>query len=132
MRSQLWKVAVLFVLLSSLSNNGFSAERKTPSDIGKRQSGIASIYDRSSGKDTASGEPLNESALTAAHRTLPLNTVVELTNSRTGQKTLVRINDRGPFVDGRIIDLTPAAARALGVDGLASVSLEVVSLRDKR
>ena len=44
----------------------------------------------------------------------------------------MRINDRGPFVDGRIIDLTPAAARALGVDGLASVSLEVVSLRDKR
>jgi rare lipoprotein A len=132
MRSQLWKVGVLFILLSSLSNNGFSAERKTPSDIGKRQSGIASIYDRSSGKDTASGEPLNESALTAAHRTLPLNTVVEVTNNRTGQKTLVRINDRGPFVDGRIIDLTPAAARALGVDGLASVSLEVVSLRDKR
>ena len=132
MRSQLWKVGVLFVLLSSLSNNGFSAERKAPSDIGKRQSGIASIYDRSSGKDTASGETLNESALTAAHRTLPLNTIVEVTNSRTGQKTLVRINDRGPFVDGRIIDLTPAAARALGVDGLASVSLEVVSLRDKR
>ncbi len=132
MRSLLWKVAVLLILLSSLSNNGFAADRKTPSDIGKRQSGIASIYDRSSGKDTASGEPLNESALTAAHRTLPLNTVVELTNSRTGQKTLVRINDRGPFVDGRIIDLTPAAARALGVDGLASVSLEVVSLRDKR
>src|SRR6478672_13157037 len=131
MRSLLWKVAVLLILLSSLSNNGFAADRKTPSDIGKRQSGIASIYDRSSGKDTASGEPLNESALTAAHRTLPLNTVVELTNSRTGQKTLVRINDRGPFVDGRIIDLTPAAARALGVDGLASVSLEVVSLRDK-
>ena len=132
MRSLLWKVAVLLILLSSLSNNGFAADRKTPSDIGKRQSGIASIYDRSSGKDTASGEPLNESALTAAHRTLPLNTIVEVTNSRTGQKTLVRINDRGPFVDGRIIDLTPAAARALGVDGLASVSLEVVSLRDKR
>ena len=132
MRSLLWKVAVLLILLSSLSNNGFAADRKTPSDIGKRQSGIASIYDRSSGKDTATGEPLNESALTAAHRTLPLNTVVEVTNNRTGQKTLVRINDRGPFVDGRIIDLTPAAARALGVDGLATVSLEVVSLRDKR
>ena len=88
-------------------------------------------YDRSSGKDTASGESLNESAHTAAHRTLPLNTVVEVTNNRTGQKTLVRINDRGPFVDGRIIDLTPAAARALGVDGLARVSLEVVSLPDE-
>jgi rare lipoprotein A len=88
---------------------------------------IASIYDRSSGKDTASGESLNESALTGAHRTLPLNTVVEVTNNETGRKTLVRINDRGPFVHGRIIDLTPAAARALGVDGLARVSLEIIS-----
>jgi rare lipoprotein A len=132
MRSLLWKLGVLLIFLNLLSNNGFAADRKTPSDIGKRQSGIASIYDRSSGKDTASGEPLNESALTAAHRTLPLNTVVEVTNNRTGQKTLVRINDRGPFVDGRVIDLTPTAALALGVDGLASVSLEVVSLPDKR
>ena len=133
MCSQLWKVGVLFGFLSSLSNQtGFAADRKASSELGKRQSGIASTSDRSSGKDTASGETLNESALTAAHRTLPLNTIVEVTNSRTGQKTLVRINDRGPFVGGRIIDLTPAAARALGVDGLASVSLEVVSLRDKR
>ena len=132
MRSHLWKLGVLVVLLSPLSNQiGFAANRKNPSDIGKKQSGIASIYDRSSGKDTASGESLNESAHTAAHRSLPLNTVVEVTNNRTGQKTLVRINDRGPFVDGRIIDLTPAAARALGVDGLARVSLEVVSLPDE-
>lgn len=128
MRSHLWKLGVLVVLLSPLSNQGFAADRTNPSDIAKRQSGIASTYDRSSGKDTASGESLNESAHTAAHRTLPLNTVVEVTNNRTGQKTLVRINDRGPFVDRRIIDLTPAAAGALGVDGLARVSLEVVSL----
>ena len=105
MRSQLRKLSVLVVLLSSLSNQiGFAANRKN-SDIEKKQSGIASIYDRSSGKDTASGESLNESAHTAAHRSLPLNTVVEVTNNRTGQKTLVRINDRGPFADGRIIDL---------------------------
>jgi peptidoglycan lytic transglycosylase len=132
MRSQLRKVGVLVVLLSSLSSQiGFAADRKNSSDIGKKQSGIASIYDRSSGKDTASGESLNESAHAAAHRSLPLNTVVEVTNNRTGQKTLVRINDRGPFANGRIIDLTPAAARALGVDGLARVSLEVVSLPDE-
>jgi rare lipoprotein A len=128
MRSHFWKLGVLVVLLSPQSNQGFAADRTNQSDIGKWQSGIASTYDRSSGKDTASGESLNESAHTAAHRILPLNTVVEVTNNRTGQKTLVRINDRGPFVDGRIIDLTPAAARALGVDGLARVSLEVVSL----
>jgi rare lipoprotein A len=132
MRSRLWKLGVLIVLLSPLSNQGFAADRTNQSDIIKWQSGIASTYDRSSGKDTASGESLNESAHTAAHRTLPLNTVVEVTNNRTGQKTLVRINDRGPFVYGRIIDLTPAAAGALGVDGLARVSLEVVSLPDER
>ena len=114
MRSPFWRLGLFFILLSALSNQvGFAAERRNPSDIGKRQIGIASTYDRSSGKDTASGEAVNESALTAAHR------------------TVVRINDRGPFVHGRIIDLTPAAARALGVDGLARVSLEVVSLSDE-
>ena len=80
-------------------------------------SGIASIYDRSSGKKTASGEELQEGSLTAAHRTLPFGTVVEVTNKRNGYKAVVRINDRGPFVDGRIIDLTPAGARALGFSG---------------
>jgi rare lipoprotein A len=132
MRYPFWRLGLFVIFLSALSNQvGFAAERRNPSDIGKRQSGIASTYDRSSGKDTASGEALNESALTAAHRTLPLNTVVVVTNDQTGRKTVVRINDRGPFVHGRIIDLTPAAARALGVDGLGRVSLEVVSLPDE-
>jgi rare lipoprotein A len=128
MRSQPWKSGVLILLLIVFSNEfGPAADQAKPTATGKNQSGIASIYDRSSGKDTASGEPLNESALTAAHRTLPINTVVAVTNDRTGRKTLVRINDRGPFVHGRIIDLTPATARALGVDGLARVSLEIMS-----
>jgi rare lipoprotein A len=131
MRSQPWKAGILIILLSVFSNEiGLAADQGKPSATGKNQSGVASIYDRSSGKDTASGEALNESALTAAHRTLPMNTVVAVTNDQTGRKTLVRINDRGPFVHGRIIDLTPAAARALGVDGLARVSLGVVSLPD--
>lgn len=124
---------ILAVLLSCLSNEiCFAANQQKTSNSGGVQSGIASIYDRSSGKDTASGELLDEFALTAAHRTLPLNTVVEVTNQRTGQKTLVRINDRGPFVRGRIIDLTPAAARALGVADLAGVSLEIVSSPTER
>lgn len=90
-------------------------------------SGVASIYDRSSGNETASGEQLNEEALTAAHRQLPLGTVIEVTNNRNKRKTLVRINDRGPFVDGRVIDLTSAGARVLGFSGLADVSLAIVS-----
>jgi rare lipoprotein A len=97
------------------------------SDNSNSMSGVASTYDRSSGNETASGEQLNEEALTAAHRELPLGTVVEVTNNRNKRKTLVRINDRGPFVDGRVIDLTPAGARVLGFLGLTDVSLAIIS-----
>jgi rare lipoprotein A len=89
--------------------------------------GLASVYDLSSGGETASGEPLREDALTAAHRTLPFGTVVAVTNKENGHSALIRINDRGPFVRGRVIDLTPRAARALGISGLANVSIEIVS-----
>ena len=89
--------------------------------------GLASVYDLSSGKETANGERLREDTLTAAHRTLPFGTVVAVTNKESGHSVLVRINDRGPFVHGRVIDLTPGAARALGISGLANVSIEIVS-----
>jgi rare lipoprotein A len=95
-------------------------------------SGIASVYDRSSGEETASGEQLHEGSLTAAHRTLPLGTVVEVTNSQNGRKALVRINDRGPFVRGRVIDLTPAAARVLGFSGITDVFLAIISATDTK
>jgi rare lipoprotein A len=93
-----------------------SAERRRPFE----GSGIASVY---SDQHTASGEHMNSGAMTAAHRTLPFGTKVTVVNHRNGRSAVVRINDRGPFVRGRVIDLSPAAARALGVDGLASVSL---------
>jgi rare lipoprotein A len=63
--------------------------------------------------------------MTAAHRTLPFGTQVTVVNSRNGRSVMVRINDRGPFVHGRVIDLSPAAAHAIGVNGLAPVSLQV-------
>ena len=63
---------------------------------------------------TASGERMNPSALTAAHRTLPLGSVIRVTNRRNGKVVTVRINDRGPFIRGRILDLSRAAARRLG------------------
>jgi rare lipoprotein A len=71
---------------------------------------------------------MNPGAMTAAHRTLPFGTRVTVVNHRNGRSLVVRINDRGPFVHGRVIDLSPAAARALGVDGLAPVSLIVGSI----
>ncbi len=89
----------------------------------RAQSGMASIYAYGGGK-TASGERTSAQALTAAHRTLPFGARVRVTNKRNGRSIVVRINDRGPFIKGRIIDLTPAGARALGFSGLAPVTLE--------
>ena len=89
------------------------------------QSGIASVYAYNGGK-TASGERMSNGALTAAHRTLPFGTMVRVTNARSGRSVVVRINDRGPFVRGRVIDLSPAAARELGFSGLVNVTLDVV------
>jgi rare lipoprotein A len=68
---------------------------------------------------------MNAGAMTAAHRTLPFGTRVTVHNNHNGRAVVVRINDRGPFVHGRVIDLSPAAARAIGLDGLARVSLTV-------
>jgi peptidoglycan lytic transglycosylase len=89
------------------------------------QSGIASIY-AYHGAQTASGEHANPKALTAAHRSLPFGTHVKVTNKKNGRSVIVRINDRGPFKAGRIIDLTPAAAQILGFDGLASVNVSAM------
>jgi len=66
---------------------------------------------------TASGERMNPSALTAAHRTLPFGTRLKVTNQRNGKSVVVRINDRGPFVRGRVLDLSRAAAREIGMIG---------------
>jgi rare lipoprotein A len=88
------------------------------------ESGIASVY-AYSGSKTASGERANPAGLTAAHRTLAFGTHVRVTHRRNGRSVTVRINDRGPFVRGRVIDLTPAGARALGFSGLAPVKVDL-------
>jgi rare lipoprotein A len=88
------------------------------------ESGIAYVYVHS-GSKTASGERANPAGLTAAHRTLAFGTHVRVTNRRNGRSITVRINDRGPFVRGRVIDITPAGALSLGFSGLAPVKLEL-------
>jgi peptidoglycan lytic transglycosylase len=89
------------------------------------ESGVASVYSTRSGSKTASGRRLNPREMTAAHRSLPFGTKVRVSNHKTGRSVVVTINDRGPFVRGRVIDVTPAAARGLGFSGLASVSLAI-------
>ena len=96
---------------------------------GFRQRGTASWYGKKfHGRNTSSGEKYDMHAMTAAHKTLPLGTWVQVTNLANGRKVRVRINDRGPFVRGRIIDLSYAAAKKLGMVGPGTAPVEIVAL----
>lgn len=88
--------------------------------------GLASFY--TEGTRTASGERFNTHELTAAHRTLPFGTRLRVTNVTTGRSVTVRVNDRGPFIPGRIVDVSYSAAESLGMvgRGVAKVKLDVV------
>jgi rare lipoprotein A len=102
---------------------------------GFREKGLASWYGEPfHGRKTASGETYDMNEVSAAHKTLPLHTWVEVVNVENGQKLLLRVNDRGPFVDGRIIDLSKAAAKKLGVfrPGTARVMVLAVSRERQR
>jgi rare lipoprotein A len=102
--------------------------------IGWTQRGIASWYGPDfHGRYTSSGEIYNMYAFTAAHKTLPMDTIVKVTNLRNGKSVIVRINDRGPFVKGRIIDLSYAAGKKIGLDvtGTAPVKIEVIGFKGK-
>jgi len=103
--------------------------RATPQPSRTYQTGYASWYGRDfNGRPTASGEIFDMNAYTAAHRDLPFGTRVRVTNEANGRSVVVRINDRGPWVEGRILDLSYAAAKALGMleAGVARVRLEVL------
>ena len=101
----------------------------TPTPIVQGERGIASWYGHPyHGRPTASGEIYNMYDMTAAHRTLPFGTRVTVHDLENGQDVTVRINDRGPFVEGRIIDLSYAAAQAMRMPGIAQVYLEILGL----
>lgn len=102
--------------------------------VGDTQRGLASWYGPGfHGKSTANGERYSMYAQTAAHKTYPMNTMVKVTNTKNGKSTIVRINDRGPFVAGRVIDLSKKAASDIDVvvSGTAPVKLEVVGFYGK-
>jgi peptidoglycan lytic transglycosylase len=97
-----------------------------PSETTSKSHGIASFY--SEGTRTASGEKFNPQELTAAHPTLPFGTKLRVTNTHTGRSVTVRVNDRGPYVPGRVVDVSYSAAQELGMvgRGVAPVKLDVV------
>ncbi|HQQ77415.1 MAG TPA: septal ring lytic transglycosylase RlpA family protein [Thermoanaerobaculia bacterium] len=100
---------------------------------GAIERGLASWYGKEfDGLPTASGETFRPEKISAAHRTLPLGTVVDVTNEKNGRSVRVKVNDRGPFVAGRIVDLSKAAAAEIGSvgDGVVPVTLRVVTLGD--
>lgn len=114
--------AACFAALSTLAFMGVDAG----SDA-QAQTGMASYYRH--GKVTANGERFNPGGMTAAHRSLPFGTKVRVVHLKTGRAVIVRINDRGPFVRGRIIDLSLGAARKIGLhnSGVAKVRVEVMN-----
>jgi len=118
--------AMLIVLLMSMLTLRVAAQ----DEIGFKQTGIASYYGHKfHGKKTSSGEVFNMWAMTAAHKSIPLNAKVRVTNLLNGKSVVVRINDHGPHARGRIIDLSRAAAERLGIvrDGSAKVELRIVN-----
>lgn len=121
-----------FLLLAIIATGCESNSSKNPTTATSShyQTGIASWYGAQyQSWPTASGEPFDRHAMTAAHKTLPFKTWVQVNNFDNGRKVRVRINDRGPYIEGRIIDLSERAADELGMKnaGLAQVGIEVVS-----
>ena len=102
------------------------AQRRDAADTKIASQGIASFY--TEGTETASGEKFDTHDLTAAHPTLPFGTRLRVTNVATGRSVTVRVNDRGPYVPGRIVDVSYSAAQSLGMvgRGVANVKLDVV------
>jgi rare lipoprotein A len=106
--------------------NASIASTSMASSGGHSFSGMASFYGNESGSRTASGQRFNQSAMTCAHRSLPFGTKLRVTHG--GQSVIVTVNDRGPFVRGRVLDLSTGAARAIGLTGagVGRVTAEVV------
>jgi rare lipoprotein A len=121
---------VIFVFVCGLMIAGIlaSCTKKPVASGSPSQIGVASWYGHPfDGRPTASGEIFDMEKMTAAHRTLPLGTVVRVQNLVNNQLVQVRVNDRGPFVNDRIIDLSHAAAQAISMPGIANVRLDIIS-----
>lgn len=106
------------LMVLAIALNGHAIAKTTPAPV------IASWYGaKHAGKKMANGKRFDPEALTAAHRTLPLGSVVRVVNLRTNKSVIVQITDRGPYIKGRKIDLSRRAARSIGVEGLGRVKI---------
>jgi rare lipoprotein A len=122
-------LVMVAALLATISSSAFAAKP------GQIENGIASYYhDSLHGNKTASGQIYDKNKISAAHKSLPLGTRVRVTDLRTGKSIEARVNDRGPFVKGRIIDLSRQAAKELGLlkKGITKVKVEILSVPGRR
>ena len=123
-------------LNNSGKNKAFQKSKKEKSSFNKNKlvyKGVSSYYGpKFHGKLTANGEIFDMYGVTAAHKEFPFNTVVRVTNENNGKSLLIRINDRGPYIDGRILDCSYGAAKKLGFvdDGLTEVKIEIIEWGD--
>jgi rare lipoprotein A len=125
MKSRIWSLGALVVLAYGCATTAPSAPEKAPDTL----HGVASWYgEEFAGRTTANGEIFDPSLLTAAHRLLPFGTVLDITNPKTAQTVRVRVNDRGPYIGNRVIDLSYAAAQQISLiePGIGEVDIKVV------
>ena len=125
---------LLVAVLVSLSLSPAMTAGVFASEVGRAETGYASWYGaRFQGRPTANGETFDTNQLTAAHKTLPFDSIVRVTNLENDRSVVVRINDRGPFVEDRIIDLSRAAADAIGLTaaGVGMVRIDVLHLQEE-
>lgn len=136
LRAAVAATVLAVVMIGCVSTPRFTSTRSTTNtDYALTEEGIASYYAEDyNGHTTSSGETYDMQQLTAAHQTLPFDSRVKVTNLENGKSIVVRINDRGPFKDNRVIDLSFAAAKALEMigSGTAKVRLEVLQLGEAR
>jgi rare lipoprotein A len=109
---------------ASQSSSNSSWRDASIAATGHSFSGVASHYGNESGSQTASGQRFNQNAMTCAHRSLPFGTKLRVTHG--GHSVVVTVNDRGPFIRGRVLDLSTGAARAIGLSGIGQVTAEIV------
>jgi len=127
-----FSLAVLALAAAGCASTRPRRATTTPPAPGTRVVGFASWYgQRHQGRATASGEAFDMTKLTAAHRTMPFGTRLRVTNVENGRSVVVRVNDRGPWVDDRVLDVSLAAARALGMTGDGVTKVEIVVLGAK-
>lgn len=122
----------LFLQACGIARVGTDRSTGSTSDSGRvLQSGVASWYGPNfHGKATANGETFNMNSLTAAHRTLPFNTIVQVQNMDNGRSVTVRVNDRGPYVDDRVIDLSRRAARDIDMENSGTANVQIILLEE--